>query len=285
MTTIAVVVPTVRERERELERCLAGLAAQTRPPDELCVIRNRRGPVQALAAGWAITNAEWIAVLDDDARPDAEWLASLERHFADPSVGAVGGRIVGLADGRARHDRYRGGPVAALSFRGRTTSRLHDVPEERVVCDVSFLPGSNMCFRRAALPGLDPLLGHGMAKGFELALCLEVASRGYRVRFDSAAVVEHRPAPRPPHLPRDDEEGAAEEYARNLTYILLRWLPWPRKLAFAASFALVGDRAAPGLLTAPVFGLSRRSRKRLLAGWRGKRAGARIALGRRRALR
>lgn len=277
MTTIAVVIPTVEQRSEELTRCLHSIGAQQRPPDELYVARGYAGPVQALAAAWERTTADWIAVTDDDAAPRCDWLARLEQHLDDSTLGAVGGRIVNVVGGRPTGRTFDRAPVAALSYYGRTRSRLHDAPRQHVICGAAFLPGSNMCFHRSALPSIDLALGLGMAPGFELALCLEVARRGYAVRFDSELVVEHRPARRPRPLDREDAARRAYEYSRNLAYTLLRWLPWPRKLAFGFYFLLIGQATSPGLLAAPLYCRSRTSRQILAASWHGKFEGARIA--------
>lgn len=265
-----VVIPTLGARQAQLRRCLAGVAAQTRPPDELIVVRDRAGPVQALRSAWERTSCEWIAVLDDDAVPQTDWLARIESHLGDPALGAVGGRILNILDGRTTARTFERGPVASLSWYGRTISRLHDLPAAPLVCDVDFLPGSNMCIRRSALGELDARLDCGMAPGFELAVCQRLKRRGYRVRYDSEILVTHYPARRPERLRRDDRVRATREYSRTLVVGLLGELSWPRRLAFLAYFTLVGQRASPGLLAAPWFFLPGRSRARFRAALRGK---------------
>jgi GT2 family glycosyltransferase len=276
VSSISVVVPTVSGREDALGRCLAGLRAQSRPPDEVCVVRGRSGPVAALRAGWAATSGDWVAVLDDDAIPRADWLERIERHLLDERLGAVGGRIVNTVDSGAPAARYAPGPVAALSWFGRTTSRLHEVPVRPLIREASFLPGSNICIRRGALTAIDPGLDFGMAPGFELGLCLRLRRSGWRVRFDSEIVVEHRPAARPASRARGDETRYAFEYSRMLAYVLLRELPWPRKVAFAVYFALVGQWWSPGLLLSPAFLVDPRRRRLLTAAYRGKWQGLKV---------
>lgn len=279
MSSIAVVIPTVRGREDRLAWCLEGLAAQRRPADEIAVVRERPSPVTALIDGWRLTSSECVAFLDDDAVPDRTWLERLDSHLADPRVGAVGGRVVHVVDGRCTAGSYDHGPVAALSWYGRTMSRLGDIPTRRIVCEASFLPGSNMCVRREALGEIDPGLAVGMAPGFELAICQRLHRSGFAVRFDSEIVVTHHPAPRPGAAERNDAVRYAREYSRVMTYGLLRELSWPRKLAFAAYFGLVGQRHSPGLALAPAC-LRGESRRRLAAAWQGKWEGARACVSR-----
>ena len=275
MNSVAVVIPTVAGREAALELCLAAIRAQTHQPAEIVVVRNRPSYVSAIREGIARTSAEWIAFLDDDAIPQTDWLQTLASYFGDSSVGAVGGRILNFVGGRASACNYSGGPVARVTWYGRTLSRLHDVPLKRIVEDVDFLPGANMCFRRAALPRMDDRLDQGMAPGYEMALCLAARRGGWRVVFDSDALVTHYPAPRPPHLSREDRHRASYEYSYMVTYTLLRNLTGPRKLAFLAYFLLIGQRASPGLAFAPYYLLPGRSRERFWAAWSGKLRGLR----------
>lgn len=278
MNGCAVVIPTVAGRDAALERCLAAVRAQTHQPAEIVVVRNCLSYVSAIREGIARTSAEWIAFLDDDAIPQTDWLQTLAPHFGDASVGAVGGRILNFSGGRTSASNYSGGPVARITWYGRTLSRLHDIPLTRIVEDVDFLPGANMCFRRAALPRMDDRLDRGMAPGFEMALCLAVRRGGWRVVFDSDALVTHYPAPRPAHLSREDRHRASYEYSYMVTYTLLRNLAWPRKLAFLAYFLLIGQRASPGLVFGPYFLLPGRSRSRFRAAWAGKLRGLRDAV-------
>lgn len=113
-----VLVPTWR-RPDDLARCLDGLAAQTRLPDEVVVtaraddhetwralrgrtageptpraIRvNAPGVVASLNAGLRAASGELIAIIDDDAVARPDWLERIERHLReDTGLGAVGGR-------------------------------------------------------------------------------------------------------------------------------------------------------------------------------------------------
>jgi cellulose synthase/poly-beta-1,6-N-acetylglucosamine synthase-like glycosyltransferase len=53
------------------------------------------GPAAARNTGWQATAAQWVAFLDDDVVPPADWVALLERDLAacDEDVGASQGRI------------------------------------------------------------------------------------------------------------------------------------------------------------------------------------------------
>lgn len=98
MTTISVVIPTRNDAEM-LSACLAALARQTRPADEIVVVDNgssdntaeicaaagaRRiavelpGIAASTACGFDEARSEVIARLDTDSVPPADWLERIE---------------------------------------------------------------------------------------------------------------------------------------------------------------------------------------------------------------
>jgi hypothetical protein len=65
-------------------------------PDGVRVLRSwGGGPATARNAGWLATDAAWVAFLDDDVVPPADWVDRLERDLAacDADVGACQGRV------------------------------------------------------------------------------------------------------------------------------------------------------------------------------------------------
>ncbi|WP_309069389.1 glycosyltransferase family A protein [Microbacterium sp.] len=104
---ISVVVP-VRDDARLLERCLAALARQSRPADEIVVVDNGSsddsaavarvagarvvvepmpGIPRAASAGYDAATGELIARIDADTVCPPDWVARIEEHFAgDPSL-------------------------------------------------------------------------------------------------------------------------------------------------------------------------------------------------------
>jgi len=129
MSTISVVVPS-RDDARMLRHCLAALAVQTRPPDEVIVVDNgssddtatvaraagarvvsepRPGVLHATAAGFDAATGDIIGRLDADSIPSPEWAARLEERFdADPTLtGLTGtGRFYGGTALRRLLGRY-----------------------------------------------------------------------------------------------------------------------------------------------------------------------------------
>jgi len=112
MSTISVVIPSLNDAHM-LSHCLAALAEQTRPPDEIIVVDNGstddtaavaaaagarvvsepvRGVLRATAAGLDAATGDIIGRLDADSRPAPDWTARVEKRFeADPTLTALTG--------------------------------------------------------------------------------------------------------------------------------------------------------------------------------------------------
>lgn len=127
--TVSVVIP-VRDDAVYLERCLLALAAQTSPPLEIVVVDNgstddsaavarRHGarvveqpqvgiPI-ASATGYDAAVGDVIARLDSDSRPGPEWVATVQRLFAEhPEADALtGSGLLETDEGEAQPVRSR----------------------------------------------------------------------------------------------------------------------------------------------------------------------------------
>lgn len=112
MSSISVVIPALNDAAL-LERCLADLAAQSRPAEEIIVVDNGstdatvavaraagvrvlseplRGIWPAAATGYDAATGEIIARLDADSRPPSDWLARIETEFArSPRIAVLTG--------------------------------------------------------------------------------------------------------------------------------------------------------------------------------------------------
>ena len=119
-SSISVVVPTLH-RPREVDELLETLTAQTRAPTEVIVVdgaaeeerdteevvarriptlpfpcrylRHARGTSIQRNAGIERARGELIALLDDDVRPEPDYLEAMARVFADDTQGEVGGVV------------------------------------------------------------------------------------------------------------------------------------------------------------------------------------------------
>lgn len=294
---ISVIVPTYR-RPAELQRCLTALAAQSRRADEVIVVVrdddaptrellatwaaksaavvvagvNVAGVVAAMNAGLAVARGDFVALTDDDAAPRPDWLALIEAHFnADPSLGGVGGRDWMYCDGTLQTGRATN--PGTMTWFGRVGAGHHLVvgpPREVVV-----LKGVNCAYRAEPLRkiGFDTrMAGGGAQVHWELALGLAMIRAGWKLLLDPDIAVDHYPAQRFDEDQRYTFNSVAQRNAvANETLILYEHLKAGPRVAFLVWAAMVGTRAAPGLLQLPR--LAVRGQRNLLRFWRATVAG------------
>lgn len=149
------------------------------------VVRHDRslGPAAARDTGWRVAGGDVIAFLDADVVPTPGWLPLLLAHLADPRVGLVAPRV-----------RSRPGPTVLERYE-RHRSPLDLGPDEARVAPrsrVSYVPTAALVCRRGVLEqlgGFDPAL----RVGEDVDLVWRAAAAGWTVRYEPAAVVEHRP--------------------------------------------------------------------------------------------
>ena len=271
---ISTIVPTYR-RQQDLARCLEALQKQTRLADEvLVVVRDTdtetrtfiesfqpqnlslqtvtvkvSGVVAAMNAGLEVAQGDIIAFTDDDAAPHTDWLEKIESYFmADESVGGVGGR-----DWVYRNKQLLDGKrelVGKLQWFGRAIGNHHiGVGKPR---EVDILKGVNMSFRRAAISGMrfdERMKGTGAQVHFELAFCLELKRKGWKMIYDPTIGVDHYRGQRFDEDLRDRFNAIAFSNAvHNETFVLLEHLSPIGRLAFLLWAVLIGTRKARGLI-------------------------------------
>jgi len=276
--TIGVLICTYR-RPEALLACLAGLAGQSRAPDDvMLVIRpsdtatlealasrpadglpwrivsvHDPGLVAARNAGLAANACDVVTFCDDDTVASMGWLARVLAHFDDDAVGGVGGRDR-CHDGTAFDDRQRR-VVGRLEWWGRAVGNHHlGFGEAR---PVDFLKGANMSFRAVAIRGLwfdTRLRGKGAQADDDLSFSLAVAASGWRLVYDPAALLHHYPAP-------DQlrsyvvcsglaDPGQYGEACFNHALTLWERMQGTRRWVFLAWATLVGVSNYPGLVQA-----------------------------------
>lgn len=160
------------------------------------VLENTRrgGASGARNTGVAAAAGDVVAFLDDDARPEPDWLERLVSAYDDPAVMAVGGVALPVwPDHRPDHLPPELDWLVGCTYLGQPTERA----------DVRNLWGCNMSVRRfvfeeiggfdedAGRVGLIPLGAE------ETEFCIRIAQRkpGSRVVFEPDAVVHHRVTP------------------------------------------------------------------------------------------
>lgn len=268
-------MPTYR-RPDDLQRCLAALAAQQRPADEIVVVARRDdaethrvladlglphrvvapsgpGVVRAARAGMAAATADIVAIIDDDAAADPDWLARLDEAFRRPGVVAAGGLNRRIVAGVAEvHTATR---VGVLSWWGRLVG-MHYARTGSCGIPVQHLQGCNMAFARPwPLPD-ERFRGDGVF--YELDLCLRAQKRG-TIWYDERIAVDHHLAARRDRddqgrvLTRDADRAAVRDACWNLSYALAKnTRPRLQRGARLLQLLMVGQRPTWGVLRAAV---------------------------------
>jgi glycosyltransferase involved in cell wall biosynthesis len=274
---VTIIIPSFK-RPFDLQRCLEGVARQTRPADEvLVVIREddtetsnvvsrlqpkipvlrivlitEPGVIAALNCGLDNAMGDLLVFTDDDAEPELDWLARVETSFDDASIGAVGGRDwLQLPD---EPGLFRPAPVSRvgiLTWYGGQRGN-HHCPLRGHTRKVMFLKGVNMAFRRHALGSyrIDTTLhGSGAQAGYELDLCLQTREAGFDVLFDDRILVKHYASPRPGGEDRAQLSGFLfPDISFNNHYLIAKRFGLSRALAYFCNERLLGSRPMPGLL-------------------------------------
>lgn len=157
--TVSVIIP-VKDDAAELARCLAALADQTRPADEIIVVDNgssdssgavalhagatlirctEPGIPAAAAAGYDGATGDLLLRLDADCVPGRAWIETVCGEFRGrPDVAALTGRAV--FTGRRSVARSLSSAAYLLAYAGTTIPALGHLP----------LFGSNLAMRRHA---------------------------------------------------------------------------------------------------------------------------------------
>lgn len=274
---ITVVIPSFK-RAGDLQRCLEALALQSRPADEVLVVGRegdeatsnvvsvlRRstsplrlvpvtepGLIAAMNCGLDNATGDLLVFTDDDAEPALDWLERIEASFADPSVGAVGGRDwIQLPDEPALFQPAPVSRVGVLTWYG-TLYGNHHRPLHGHARKVMFLKGVNMAFRRRALGSyrIDTRLrGSGAQVGSEMDLCSQTRQAGFDVLFDDRILVKHYSSPRAAGDDRNEFVGSVfPDICFNNHYVIAKRFSLGRALAYFCNERLLGSRSIPGLL-------------------------------------
>src|SRR5262249_51433872 len=134
---------------------------------------------------------------DDDAEAEAGWCERLLSRYADPAVGAVGGRVINIWNGVVMEvpEASRVGYVSAL---GQFVGNMYCRPTFAEPVAVDFMLGGNMSFRREVARRLefDMELNRNVAQGYEVDIGLQVKAMGWKVLFDPKLAIRHYSAPR-----------------------------------------------------------------------------------------
>lgn len=143
------------------------------------VIRTpNRGLSHARNIGMRAASGEIVAYIDDDTRPDRDWLTYLAATFRETDHAAVGGPNLAPPEDGTLADCVANAP-------GNPTHVLITDSE------AEHIPGCNMAIRKrclGAIGGFDPQF---RVAGDDVDVCWRLQERGWTIGFNPAAVVWH----------------------------------------------------------------------------------------------
>lgn len=268
--TVTVIVPSYR-RPAELVRCLQALEAQTRRPDQLVVtvryddtvnmqrlaefkksgtrlplevaIVETPGLIAAYNTGLKEAWGDIVCLTDDDAEPHPDWLEKLLRHYADPTVGGVGGRDLVHKEGGEIEDRLVD-KVGTLNWFGRRDGNHQLTLKGGQPVEVFTLKGVNSSYRRKIMGEFDCNLRGLPETANEDDMGLKIIKQGYRLIYDPTILVDHfpsqvRPDARGPEAIFNKTQAYNENH--NFTYVLLKHFSLRRQISFMLYNFLIGD--------------------------------------------
>ena len=222
---VSVIVPT-RDHPEQVRRCLRSLLALHYPQYEIIVVDNapstsatadliqqtygnvpqvryvredRPGSSRARNRGMMAARGEILAFADDDVVTDRYWLVELVRAFSRADrVACITGLVLPVeleTPSQFWIEEYGG-------FGKGFTRRIFDLAENHPKTPLypytagRFGTGASMAFTAAFLRsvgGFDPALGPGSPAqgGEDLTLFFQAVTRGYKLVYESAALVYH----------------------------------------------------------------------------------------------
>lgn len=215
---VSVIIPTFRRTEF-LAHAMRGLARQTRQADQIVLgvregddetlraaasypvetaIVQVPGVIASMSAAAARTDGDIVCLLDDDAEPLPDWIAQIEERFAtEPNLGILGGRDLLQDHPEMRKTEPTTETVGVFTKYGRILGNHHKGAGS--FRHVDLVKGCNAAVRGPLLREIgfaQDLRGRGAQVHWELALCLDVANRGFAVGYDPSLQVVHHIAPR-----------------------------------------------------------------------------------------
>lgn len=216
MLSVTVIIVTL-DRPDCVRRCLQCLCDQDSKPDQIVVVdasidnitsdvvndfsavvylHNNNGYGRMTASrniGLKVAIGDIIAFVDDDAFAHPKWLENLVATYINPSIGAVGGRVL---NNQLGEELLGIKEIGRLKGNGNLTGYFAADPGKTI--EVDHIMGCNMSFQREVIarlggfredyPGIS-----GIREDSDM--CLRVKALGYKILFNPAACVDHLGAP------------------------------------------------------------------------------------------
>lgn len=270
---ISIVIPTYR-RPDMLRKAVASLfEGTTRQPDEVIIVGRKSdyatvvaiselqqhpsygayiqsawvtiaGHIPPVETGIKAASGDVVAIIDDDVTVTSGWLDQISQHFADPTVGLVGGQV--LVPGMSP-PKLKGKP-GCISWYGKYWGNVGRLGGNQPFEVVAVMEGNSTWRRELAVTlTYESTLNFDDASMYGLDMGLQARAKRFRVLYDPQAAVYHHVAPRDPELDRAQRPRRVLSFTRNYTYIMLKHLPWWQKITFLVWWFLIGGRAAWGV--------------------------------------
>jgi glycosyltransferase involved in cell wall biosynthesis len=271
--SVSVIIPTYQRPEVLRQAVTSLFDGTTRQPDEVIIVGRksdhetvaaitelqqhptyggylksawvtRPGHIAPIETGLKAASGDIVAVIDDDVTVTPHWLSQLTSHFADATIGVVGGRVI--VPGRPPV-KMKGTP-GRFNWFGYSGTNIASVDGTESFA-VDSLQECNWAWRRHVFNQVefDPIFHLGDATRYGVDLCQQAKAMNYTVLYDPRAPVYHHVAPRAADLDRSNLPWRRFVYARNLTYVMLKHLPHCRRGAFLIWWLLIGGRGGAGL--------------------------------------
>ena len=225
LPVVSVVVPT-KDHLPLLEKCITGLESTDYPGLEIILVDNgttnssaleyleRIGHQVVRAPGpfnfshlvnVGVTNSrgELVLVLNNDIEVmDPMWLQELSQQLLTPGIGVVGPKLI-YPDGRVQHGGIilGLGGIAGHAFHLNSTDSHGYFGLQQVPHEVSAVTGACLLTTRELFDQVGGFREDLPVNFNDVAFCLEVQKRGYRVLYDANVTLIHREsASRPPRV-------------------------------------------------------------------------------------
>lgn len=136
--------------------------------------------------GAAQSRYPYLAFIDDDAYPEPGWLREAEKHFADPTISAIGGPAVTPRSASLR-EQASGLFYETLAGGGGLAFRYRPIGKEVFVDD---FPTVNLLVRKKAF---DAIGGFDSAfwPGEDTKFCHDLVQAGHKILYVPSVVVWH----------------------------------------------------------------------------------------------
>jgi len=207
---VSIVIP-VSADEKTVEKCLASMYSQDYPPDGFEVILVCSSSNNSISLPFKVNkiNADVspgakrnmaakkargsiIALCDDDVIVHSQWLKNLVLHFKDPMVAVVGGPNVNPLDATLK-ERCSGYIFSSFLGSAQMSARYHPNCSEIREADETDLIACNMAVRKSIMEKFA--FPENIWPNEENIFCHNVKRNGYKLLYDSNAVVWHRRRP------------------------------------------------------------------------------------------